>query len=49
VNGPFGRFEYTLRSNPDVDQQRRSWTLSECRNVSLAAVLSGRYRKKIAL
>jgi hypothetical protein len=34
---------------PFVDQQRRSWTLSECRNVSLADVLSGRYREKIAL
>jgi hypothetical protein len=34
---------------PFVDQQRRSWTLSECRNVSLADVLSGRYRERNAL
>ncbi len=31
---------------PFVDQLRRSWTLSECWKVSLADVLSGRYREQ---
>jgi hypothetical protein len=29
-----------------VDAPHRSWTLSECRNISLADVLSGRYSEK---